>query len=415
MSKKKLSVTTPSDREATITRVFDAPRDLVWDCWTKPELLKRWLSGMPGWTLAVCEIDLRVGGKYRYVWRQSADGIEMGMGGEFREVVAPERLVNTQLFDQDWTGGEAIGTLVLTETAGVTTSAYTILYASKEARDGAMKTGMADGMELGYQRLDDLLARGPRLRRPGEFCWVNMITPKPAEAMTFFGKLLGWEFFEMPGVGHGLRLGGRDFGGLFDLNGPNTPPGTPAHIGVMVKVENADDTAARVAALGGKALPPFDVFDAGRMAVCFDPNGAGFDVWEPRKMPGTSVDPLLPGAPCWFETLTTDTARASEFYHDLFGWAATTKPSTIPGAAYTEFALDGQPVGGMMPILPHMGEFPPHWAVYFNVTDTDATAKLAADLGGSVCVPPTDIPGVGRFAGITSPQGVNFYVIAIVG
>lgn len=413
MSKNKLSVTTPSDREIRITRVFDAPRPLVWDCWTKPELVKKWLTGPPGWTLAVCEIDLRVGGRFRFVWRP-ADGPEMGMGGEYREIVAPERIVHTELFDQDWTGGEAIDTLELTESHGVTTSVTTILYASKDARDGALKSGMEQGMEHGYQQLEALLAAGRRVRQPGEFCWVNMLTPKPAEAMVFFGRLLGWEFFEMPGVGHGVRVGGRDVGGLFDLNGPNTPPGTPAYFGVMVKVDSADRTAARVAELGGKALPPFDVFDAGRMAVCFDPNGAAFDVWEPKKMPGTDVDPALPGAPCWFETLTTDAARAAEFYSNLFGWTATTKPSLMPEAAYTEFALGDIPVGGMMPILPHMGQFPPHWAVYFAVTDTDATATLAAELGGSVCVPPTDIPNVGRLAGLTSPHGVNFYVIRVV-
>ena len=252
-------------------------------------------------------------------------------------------------------------------------------------------------------------------RKAGEFCWINMLTPQPAEAMAFFGELLGWTFFEMPGVGHGVKVGGRDVGGLFDLNGPNTPPGTPAHVGVMVKVDNADAIGAKVTALGGKALPAFDVFDAGRMAVCFDPTGAAFDVWEPKKMPGTDVDPTLPGAPCWFETLTTDVPRATAFYTALFGWTATAKPSAVPEHGYTEFHLGDRPVGGMMPILPHMGEFPPHWAVYFTVADVDATVKLAGELGGSVCVPPMDIPNVGRFAGLLSPHGVSFYVIKVAG
>src|SRR5438046_1155259 len=97
-----MTVTTRGDREIVFTRVFDAPRQLVWDAHTKPELLKRWLSGMPKWTLAVCEMDLTVGGKYRWVWR-GPDGEEMGMGGVHLEVVPPEKLVNTQLFDQDWT------------------------------------------------------------------------------------------------------------------------------------------------------------------------------------------------------------------------------------------------------------------------------------------------------------------------
>ena len=153
---EKLRVDTPSDREIRITRDFDAPRPLVFDCWTKPDLLRRWLTGPPGWSFVVCEVDLRVGGAYRFVWR-GPDGTEMGMGGVHREIVPPERIVNTQLFDQDWTGGEAVGTLVLTEKDGRTTATNTILYASKAARDGALKSGMELGMEAGYARLDEFL------------------------------------------------------------------------------------------------------------------------------------------------------------------------------------------------------------------------------------------------------------------
>src|SRR5271167_1955115 len=99
---KALKVTTPSDREIAMTRVFHAPRRLVFDAWTKPELVKQWLLGPPGWTMPVCEIDLRVGGTYRYVWRRDSDGSEMGMGGIFREIVPHERIVSTEVFDQAW-------------------------------------------------------------------------------------------------------------------------------------------------------------------------------------------------------------------------------------------------------------------------------------------------------------------------
>jgi uncharacterized protein YndB with AHSA1/START domain len=115
-----LQVTMPSDREIMLTRVFDAPRSLVFDCYTKPELLKRWLTGPDGWSLAVCDNDLKVGGAFRWVWRGPA-GQEMGMGGVHREIVRPERIVRTELFDKDWTGGETVGTLVLTEQDGRTT------------------------------------------------------------------------------------------------------------------------------------------------------------------------------------------------------------------------------------------------------------------------------------------------------
>ncbi len=151
-----LKISTPSERELTMTRVFDAPRGMVFDCWTKPELLKRWLFGPNGWVFAVCEIDLRVGGKYRFVWHKDPN-IEMGMGGVYREVVFPERIVNTQLFDEDWTAGEVIGTLVFSENPGKTTVTYTLKYSSRTARDGAMKSGMEQGMATGYDRLDAIL------------------------------------------------------------------------------------------------------------------------------------------------------------------------------------------------------------------------------------------------------------------
>src|SRR5258706_7646606 len=109
-----LQVTTPSDREIRMTRVFDAPRRLVFEAFTKPDLVKRWLLGPPGWTMPVCEIDLRVGGKYRYVWRKDG-GTEMGMGGVFREVGQPERIVQTEKFDQACYSGEADGTTVTVE------------------------------------------------------------------------------------------------------------------------------------------------------------------------------------------------------------------------------------------------------------------------------------------------------------
>jgi uncharacterized protein YndB with AHSA1/START domain len=152
-----LKITTPTDREIVFTRVFDAPRELVFEAMTRPELLKRWLLGPPGWTMPICEIDLRVGGAYRYVWR-SADGVEMGMGGIHREIVRPERIVCTQLFDEDWTGGEAVGTLVLVERNGNTTLTNTVLDSSREARDAVLKTPMEDGMAAGYDRLAELLA-----------------------------------------------------------------------------------------------------------------------------------------------------------------------------------------------------------------------------------------------------------------
>ena len=246
-------------------------------------------------------------------------------------------------------------------------------------------------------------------RKTGEFCWINMLTPQPAEARAFFGKLLGWTYVEMPGMGHSVQVGGRNIGGLFDLEGPNTPKGTPPLIGVMVKVESADAVCKKVTSLGGKAKPAFDVMDQGRMAVCTDPNGAEFDVWEPKKLLGTDVDSTLHGAPSWFETMTTDVNRAAAFYSGLFGWTKDVTPT--PGSNYTTFTHGTTPVAGMMTITPQMGKLRPHWGTYFTVKNADETAREAVDLGARLCVAPRDIPGIGRFCGITSPQGVTFYVI----
>ncbi len=248
-----------------------------------------------------------------------------------------------------------------------------------------------------------------QLRKPGEFCWINMLTPQPEAAREFFGELLRWEYAEMPGMGHVVKVGGRPIGGLFDLASPQTPPGTPPLIGVMVKVESADATCEKAVALGGRAKPAFDIAEQGRMAECFDPNGAEFDLWQPRKGPGTDVDRSLHGAPSWFETITSDTARATKFYCDLFGW--TPEESSNLGFTYTSFKLDGDFVAGMMPFLPKMGDVRPHWGVYFTVEDVDETARLAGELGAEVFIPPQDIPEVGRFCGISSPQGVMFYAI----
>jgi uncharacterized protein YndB with AHSA1/START domain len=153
----KLQVTTPSDREIAMTRVFDAPRNLVFDAWTKPELLKRWLGVFGNWSFAICEVDLRVGGKYRYVWR-GKDGKEMGMGGVYREIVRPERIVTTEEFDDPWYPGDAQDTTVFVERGGKTTVTTTVRYASKEARDGVLKSPMESGVAQSYDKLAEVLA-----------------------------------------------------------------------------------------------------------------------------------------------------------------------------------------------------------------------------------------------------------------
>jgi uncharacterized protein YndB with AHSA1/START domain len=156
-----LTVTTPGDREIVITRQFDAPRHLVFACYTQPALIRRWLNGVPGWTMPVCEFEPRVGGKYRYEWK-NPDGYVMAMSGVIREIEPVERIVSAEIFDEDWTGGETVSTLLLEEVNQQTTLINTIVYSSKEARDGALATPMAEGMEYGFSQLDTVLTDFPR-------------------------------------------------------------------------------------------------------------------------------------------------------------------------------------------------------------------------------------------------------------
>ncbi len=148
------TLTTPSDREIVITRVVAAPRRLVFAAYTNPENLPHWMLGPEGWTMPVCEIDLRPGGAWHFVWRR-ADGTEMAMRGVYQEIMPPERLVCTESWGGDWP--ETLNTLILTEEDGKTTITQRVLYPSKEARDAALKTGMLEGASQGFTRLDEYL------------------------------------------------------------------------------------------------------------------------------------------------------------------------------------------------------------------------------------------------------------------
>jgi uncharacterized protein YndB with AHSA1/START domain len=164
----KAQVTTPSDREVKVVRSFKAPRTLVYRAYTEPELVRRWLLGPPGWSMPICEMDVRVGGRYRWRWRSDENGNEFGFSGTFREVQAPWKLVHTELYDSgtvgdDYPANEAIVTVTFAEDAGTTTMTTLVDFGSKAARDAAVSTGMTDGMEQSYQLLDRLLSDTPSM------------------------------------------------------------------------------------------------------------------------------------------------------------------------------------------------------------------------------------------------------------
>ena len=156
MSTGKLQVTTPSDREILLTRVFDAPRHLVFDCFTKPELLKRWGLGPREWTLTGCDIDLRPGGAWRFIMIKT-DGTEMIMSGIYKEIVVPERIVQTERFEKPAYPGETLNTTTFTEKSGKTTLNIVVQCHSQEVRDMVLKSGMEKGAGISYDRLEEML------------------------------------------------------------------------------------------------------------------------------------------------------------------------------------------------------------------------------------------------------------------
>jgi hypothetical protein len=247
---------------------------------------------------------------------------------------------------------------------------------------------------------------------PGTFSWPELATSDQAGAKKFYAALFGWTMNDTP-MGEGesytmINLGDRGVGALYTKR--NEEASTPPHWNSYVSVEKADAAAAKAKQLGGKVLAePFDVMDVGRMAVIQDPTGAVFCVWEAKKHIGAGVLGET-GSLVWTELMTPDTNQASAFYSGLFGW----KPKTTDmgnDMKYTVFNRGEVGAGGMMAIPPNMADIPPHWKPYFAVADADAIVSKAAQLGGKVVMPATDIPGTGRFAILEDPQGATFGIL----
>jgi uncharacterized protein YndB with AHSA1/START domain len=166
---KPVEVTLPSPREIRVVSEYDAPRELIWDCHTKPELVQRWALGPAGWSMPVCRIDSRVGGRYRYVWRNDETGAQFGAAGETLELEAPRLIRHTEVMDG--LDGQpmldepvidpayaSVNTMILEEKGGRTILTLTMEFPSEEIRDMVAKTGMTDGMALSYDRIDDIIA-----------------------------------------------------------------------------------------------------------------------------------------------------------------------------------------------------------------------------------------------------------------
>lgn len=243
---------------------------------------------------------------------------------------------------------------------------------------------------------------------PGTPSWVDLQSPDIDASTSFYGGLFGWTADPMPDPEAGgytmFRLAGKQVAGV----GPQMSPGPPAW-GTYVSVADAVDTAAKARAAGGTVLmEPMAVFDAGHMAVFADPQGAVVAVWQPGTNRGAELVNQA-GTLSWNELATRDIEGAKAFYGQVFGWSGETH--TTGPMVYTEWKLDGRSVGGMLEMGPqYPPQVPPHWLVYFAVDDCDATVAKAQELGGSVTMPPMDIPQ-GRFSVLGDAQGAMFAVI----
>jgi predicted enzyme related to lactoylglutathione lyase len=249
---------------------------------------------------------------------------------------------------------------------------------------------------------------------PGTFCWADLGTPDAAAAKRFYTSLFGWSAEDRPMGPDGfytmLQLDGRAVAALYQQDAAQH--GMPPHWLSYLSVASADEVARRARELGGTTLmEPFDVLDVGRMAMVQDPTGGIVALWEPRSHAGAAIVGE-PGSICWNELATTDPARAGGFYSALLGWAAEIHP--MGAGAYAMFTDQGASRGGMVAIAPSRGPVPPHWLLYFAVRDIEGQTALAQSLGGSVRVPPTDAPGVGRFAVLADPQGAEFAAIQLL-
>lgn len=248
----------------------------------------------------------------------------------------------------------------------------------------------------------------------GAPCWTDLATSEPARAKVFYASLFGWTYQDNDMGGGQIysmaQLNDLDAGAIYGQSAEEMEQGVPPRWGTYFNVDDVDAAAAKVVPAGGTLMmEPFDVMDAGRMALAVDPTGAVVALWQFKTHMGARVV-NEPGAMTWNELVTGDTEAAGAFYEDLLGWHS--HAEDMGGFDYTIFHITHEhPAGGMKQLDESQAGVKPHWVVYFAIEDCDATAELAASNGGRVIVPPTDIPP-GRFAVLADPQGATFAVMA---
>lgn len=248
---------------------------------------------------------------------------------------------------------------------------------------------------------------------PGDFCWIELATTDQAAAKKFYSQLFGWGIQEFPTGPNELytifQMDGRDVAAACSLRQEQRKQGIPSHWNLYVAVENADTAASRAAELGAKVLAaPFDVFDAGRMAVLQDSTGAVFSVWQAIHYTGFGIKGVH-GSFCVADLSTPDQDAASRFYEQLFGWRVG-KEDENPAHNYYHLFNHDQFIGGILPPAFRDPGAPPYWQIYLQVSDCGATAAKAKTLGAQLYMPPMPIEDLGRMAVMADPQGAAFAI-----
>jgi predicted enzyme related to lactoylglutathione lyase len=248
--------------------------------------------------------------------------------------------------------------------------------------------------------------------RPGSFCWIELATTDQAAAKKFYGELFGWATHDMPmgpDAAYTLfQLQGKDAAAGYTLRPDQSAQGVPPHWMIYVTVENADATAKRVAELGGKVVAPaFDVGTLGRMAVIQDPTGVVFSVWQPKEGNGIGIKDV-DGTLCWADLSTPYRDRAGKFYSELFGWEMVADKDENSGYLHIKNGEDF--IGGMLPPEHLNPNAPPHWLAYFQVSDCEASAAKAKQLGAALYLEPMFLENVGTMSVVADPQRAVFAI-----
>jgi predicted enzyme related to lactoylglutathione lyase len=243
---------------------------------------------------------------------------------------------------------------------------------------------------------------------PGSFCWIELATTDQPAAKKFYSDLLGWTATDSPmgpdGVYTIFKLNGRDAGAAYTMHQEQRQQGVPPNWALYIATDNADQTAAQTAKLGGTVLAPaFDVVTFGRMAVLQDPTAAIFCLWQSKQSHGLGVKNEN-NSFCWADLSTGDPRRASEFYTSLFGWEI----NKGEGDDYLHIKNGEDFIGGIPPAQHRNPNVPAHWLIYFQVANVEGTTEKVKQLGGAIHMPARHMENVGTFSIVADPQGATF-------